>query len=151
MFELSPLLLAYATLFVSSFVAATLVPAGSELVVTGMLLGHSERLWPVVAIATLGNTLGGLTSYAIGRLLPRPSASEVDSHTSARLSPRAQAWLARYGVLALLLSWLPLVGDALCVGAGWLRFSVWSSTVCIGVGKFLRYLVLAYASVSVGG
>lgn len=134
----------YLGLFVSSFVAATLIPAGSELVVSGLLLHHPERLWPVLGVATLGNTLGGLTSYGLGRLIPMGAASEAGSEVHRRISPRAQRLLRQYGLYTLLLSWLPVIGDGLCVGAGWLRLPLGRSALAIGLGKFLRYAVLAW-------
>ena len=100
-----------ATLFVAAFVSATVLPANSEIVLVAVLRSFPERALEAIAVATLGNTLGGATTYGIGRLLPRRAAP----------SERALAWVRRYGALALLLSWVPIVGDALCVAAGWLR------------------------------
>jgi membrane protein YqaA with SNARE-associated domain len=82
-------------------------------------------------VATAGNTLGGLTSYLVGRLFPRPREN------------RALAWLARYGPAALLLSWVPVIGDGLCVAAGWLRQNVALAATFIATGKFARYWALA--------
>ena len=84
-----------------------------------------------VAVATLGNTLGGMTSYLLGRMIPN------------RADSRAIIWLHRYGYWALLFSWIPLFGDALCVGAGWLRFNPYVSLVLFAVGKLFRYLLVA--------
>ncbi|HUF21139.1 MAG TPA: YqaA family protein [Burkholderiales bacterium] len=120
-----------ATLFASSFLAATLLPGGSEVVLLAVLATESASRGAAIGVATVGNTLGALTSYAIGRLLP-PS---IDSRALARLQ--------KYGTPVLLLSWLPLVGDALCVAAGWLRSNIWSSIVFIAAGKFLRYVAVA--------
>ena len=119
------------TLFASSFVAATLLPGGSEAVLFAFLKLRSVDLWSALAVATLGNTLGGMTSYLIGRLVPR------------RQPLRAAATLQRYGSPALLLSWLPLLGDALCVGAGWLRINAWLAAFFMALGKFARYLAVA--------
>ncbi|MEX0960701.1 MAG: YqaA family protein [Burkholderiales bacterium] len=120
-----------ATLFVSSFLAATLLPGGSELVLLVVLATESASRGAAIGVATVGNTLGALTSYAIGRLLPR----SIDSRALVRLQ--------KYGTPVLLLSWLPLVGDALCVAAGWLRSHFWLATLYIALGKFLRYLAIA--------
>lgn len=120
-----------ATLFVSSFLAATLLPGGSELVLLAVLATESASRSAAIGVATVGNTLGALTSYAIGRLLPR----SIDS--------RALSSLQKYGTPVLLLSWLPLVGDALCVAAGWLRSHFWLATFYITLGKFLRYVAIA--------
>jgi membrane protein YqaA with SNARE-associated domain len=119
------------TLFASSFLAATLLPGGSEVVLFAVLSATPELAWRAVAIATLGNTLGGLTSYALGRLLP----------TAKPL--RGISILQRYGAPALLLSWVPLIGDALCVAAGWLRVHPVLATVYIALGKLARYAAIA--------
>jgi membrane protein YqaA with SNARE-associated domain len=118
-------------LFLSSFLAATLLPGGSELVFLGVLASGTSSLWPALGVATLGNTLGGLSSYLVGRLVP-----------GTRSGGRALDWLKRFGSPVLLLSWLPLIGDGLCVAAGWLRLSPWWATLFIAFGKFARYYVI---------
>ena len=121
------------SLFLASLIAASLLPGGSELVLLAVLHRHPDLFWQAVGVATLGNTLGGMSSYAIGRLIPN------------RAQHRSIATLRRYGAWALLLSWTPIVGDALCLAAGWLRLNVWTSAVAIAAGKFVRYLVVAGA------
>jgi membrane protein YqaA with SNARE-associated domain len=118
-------------LFSSSFLAATLLPGGSEVVLYGMLKLHPEQFWPALGAATLGNTLGGMSSYLIGRLIPQ--RKEMTGLEAVR----------RYGAPALLLSWVPVLGDPLCVAAGWLRVNPWSAGLFLGLGKFGRYLALA--------
>lgn len=118
-------------LFASSFLAATLLPGGSEAVLFGALKLHPDLLWPILGVATLGNTLGGLSSYLIGRLIPQK--------TQLKGLPVIQRW----GSPALLLSWVPLIGDPLCVAAGWLRLNPWWSTLFIATGKFARYWIIA--------
>ena len=118
-------------LFVSSFLAATLLPGGSEAVLFGVLKLHPDQLWAALAVATLGNTLGGMSSWLIGRLIPptRPlKGLEI---------------VRRWGSPVLLLSWVPLLGDPLCVAAGWLRLNPWWSVLFIALGKFARYWVIA--------
>jgi membrane protein YqaA with SNARE-associated domain len=124
-----------AGLFVSAFVSATVLPGNSELVLLAFLHSFPERVAAAIAVATVGNTLGGLTTYGIGRLLPQRKAPPE----------RALRWVRRYGAVALLLSWVPLVGDALCAAAGWLRVPWWAATLAMAVGKLARYLVLAEA------
>ncbi|MEO8159714.1 MAG: YqaA family protein [Betaproteobacteria bacterium] len=119
-------------LFLSSFLAATLLPGGSEVVFAGVLASGASTLWPALAVATLGNTLGGLTSYLVGRLVP-----------DRKLGGRALEWVRRWGSSVLLLSWVPIIGDALCVAAGWLRLSVGWSVLFIALGKFARYYLIA--------
>ncbi|MEK7737550.1 MAG: DedA family protein, partial [Pseudomonadota bacterium] len=86
-------------LFVSSFLAATLLPGGSEAVLFAVVLRHPEQTAMALALATLGNTMGGMSTYLLARLLPRK-----------QLPPRL-AVLQRYGAATLVLAWAPLVGD----------------------------------------
>jgi len=118
-------------LFVASFLAATLLPGGSEAVLYGVLKLHPDRYWPALGVATLGNTLGGMSSYLLGRLIPQ------------KKDLRGLDTVRRYGSPALLLSWVPFVGDPLCVAAGWLRLNPWWSALFMAAGKLARYVVVA--------
>lgn len=120
-----------ASLFLSSLLAATLLPGGSEAVLFAVLKTHPETLWPALAVATLGNTLGGMISFGMGWLLPQTQQlKHVDK-------------LRRYGPPALLLAWVPLIGDALCLAAGWLRLNPWQAVLFMAIGKFARYWLIA--------
>ncbi|MDO9054004.1 MAG: DedA family protein [Gallionella sp.] len=119
------------SLFTSSFLAATLLPGGSEAVLFAVLKGYPELLWTALALATLGNTLGGLVSFGMGWLLPQ---TQQLKHVEK---------LRRYGTPALLLAWVPLIGDALCLAAGWLRLCWWQAALFMTIGKFARYWVIA--------
>ena len=121
-------------LFAAAFLSATLLPGGSEIVMVAYLRMHPDMTVGALIIATAGNTLGGLSSVWLGRRLPIAPTE--------RWSAGALAWIQRHGALALLLSWLPLVGDALCVAAGWLRLPWAPVALWITLGKFLRYLVV---------
>lgn len=134
-----------ASLFVSSFLAATLLPGGSEAVLFGVLRLHPQLFWPAIGLATAGNTLGGLTSYLIGRFIP-PAGPQTEEGARHAQTQRALAWVRRYGSPALLLAWAPLIGDALCVAAGWLRMGAGGVTLFMALGKFLRYLAIAHWS-----
>lgn len=118
-------------LFIASFLAATLLPGGSEVVLIAVIHRHPDAVLHAVAVATVGNTLGGCTSYLIGRLIPNRARS------------KALIYLHKYGYWALLFSWVPLFGDALCVAAGWLRFNPWLSLLLFAIGKLLRYALVA--------
>jgi membrane protein YqaA with SNARE-associated domain len=120
-------------LFVVSFAAATVLPGGSEVALVAAIHRHPELLWSASAVATVGNTLGAMTSYGIGRLIPN------------RVRHASVVQLQRYGYWALLLAWLPLVGDALAVAAGWLRLDPWISIAALAIGKLARYLLVAGA------
>ncbi|MBZ0104417.1 MAG: DedA family protein [Sulfuricella denitrificans] len=121
-------------LFLSSFLGATLLPGGSEIVLFTLLKLHPQLLWPALASATIGNTLGAMTSYLLGRLFPR------DHHH------RSIVWLRRLGSPVLLLAWTPLIGDALCVAAGWLRINPWYAALFMLIGKGARYGVVTLAA-----
>ena len=120
-------------LFVAAFISASVLPGSSEIVLIAVLHQHPDQWWPAVLLATVGNTLGSMTSFLIGRLIPN------------KVQGRAIVRVHKYGYWVLLLAWVPLAGDALCVAAGWLRFSPWWSLLMIGIGKFARYLILAGA------
>jgi len=126
-------------LFASSFLAATLLPGGSEAVLFGVLRLHPGSAASALAIATLGNTLGGMTSYLLGRLLPAAPA------TGSR-SARAVAHARRFGSPSLLAAWVPLLGDPLCVAAGWLRLNWAAAMGFMALGKLGRYLFVAYVA-----
>ena len=121
------------SLFISSFLAATLLPGGSEAALFGVLKGYPETLWAALLVATIGNTLGGMFSFGMGWLLPQ---TQQLKHVEK---------LRRCGTPALLLAWVPLLGDALCLAAGWLRLNPWRAALFMAVGKFARYWVIALA------
>ncbi|MFD1801954.1 YqaA family protein [Mixta tenebrionis] len=130
-------MLSYGSLFASSFLSATLLPGSSELLLATLLLNGTTPVSGLVFAAAVGNTLGGLTNVILGRLLPLRRGRWHDT---------AIAWLRRLGPAALLFSWLPLIGDLLCVLAGWLRFSWLPVVLFLAIGKTLRYVVVATAT-----
>jgi membrane protein YqaA with SNARE-associated domain len=121
-----------AALFAASFVAATLFPLPSEAALFAYLQLHPERAALAVAVATLGNTAGGMTSYLIGRLVPQK-----------KLDLKAVRSVKRYGAPMTFFAWLPLVGDALCVAAGWLRIPWAAALGFMAAGRLARYIVVA--------
>ena len=95
--------------------------------------------WSLLAVATLGNTLGGMSSWGLGRLLSwRYPMTDLTKSAHRRAVDRLRQW----GSPALLLSWVPFLGDPLCVAGGWLRIPWLVSLVYIGLGKGIRYAVL---------
>lgn len=119
------------SLFASSFLAATLLPGGSEIALFAVLKNFPDTYWTTLVVATAGNTLGGMVSFGMGWLLP---PTKQLKHVEK---------LHKYGTPALLLAWAPLLGDALCLAAGWLRLNLWYATLFMAVGKFARYWVIA--------
>ena len=131
-------------LFLSAFVSSTLFPGGSEVVLGVLAAERHYDPWLLLAIASFGNTLGALTTWLLGYLLVRrfPLEDHLSKHRQ-----RALAWLRRWGSPALLLSWLPVVGDPLCFAAGFLRLPFLASLVFIALGKAARYAVILLAFV----
>lgn len=131
---------AYLGLFLISFVAATLLPAYSEVVFAGLLAsGHEPLLlW---GWATAGNTLGAVVNYLIGRFLLRFRERRWFPFQPGTLG-RAQRWFQRYGVWSLLMAWAPVGGDALTFIAGVMRVRFWLFLTLTAVGKGARYAIL---------
>jgi membrane protein YqaA with SNARE-associated domain len=128
-----------AALFAASFVAATVFPLPSEAALFAYLKLHPEHTALAVTVATVGNTAGGMTSYFIGRFIPQK-----------KLHSTAVERVRRYGAPVTVLAWLPIVGDALSVAAGWLRMN-WLLVLCfMGLGRLARYVVVAMLSTPLG-
>lgn len=122
------------SLFVSSFLGATLLPGGSEAVLYAVLKAYPGSLWLALLVATLGNTLGGMISFGMGWLLPQ---TQQLKHVGK---------VRQYGTPVLLLAWTPLLGDALCLAAGWLRLNIWQAALFMATGKFARYWVISFVT-----
>ena len=131
----------YPALFLLSFLASTLVPLGSEWLL-GVLLLNDFDPTSTVLVATLGNSCGALTTYAIG-LWGGPYLTQRLLRIRPESQRRAEHHFNRYGSWALLFSWLPVIGDPLCLVAGVLRAGLWRFILLVLVGKFVRYLVVA--------
>lgn len=140
-------------IFVVSTLAATLIPFGSEPVLFAYVREMPEMYWPAMAAATAGNVAGGAISYGMGRAGRRGyEAWRGRPVGTAPARPRDDRWhryargvLERLGPPAMLLAWLPGIGDPLCAVAGWLRFAFWPSLIYMAIGKFLRYLFITGA------
>lgn len=149
------------SVFLVSFVSATLIPLGSEPVVYGMVKLRPDLFWETVAVATVGNVLGGVVDYWMGRgaewmlerrlhldehglPMHRAVAGTADGTTSApsKWHQRAVHWMERFGAFGCILSWLPGIGDPLCAVAGWLRLPFWRCVLWMTVGKCLRYITM---------
>ena len=120
------------SVFIISFISATLLPLGSEPAVFAVIKANPMLFWPVILIATIGNTLGGVVNYWMGYYAKAAFAKERAS--------RWFAWLGHYGAKTMLLAWVPVIGDPLCTLAGWLNLPFWPSVAYMALGKLLRYL-----------
>ncbi len=154
------------SIFVVSFVSATLIPLGSEPVVYGMVKLRPDLFWETIAVATVGNTLGGIVDYWMGRgaewMLERKlhldehglpvhlavtdgaplSDAAAPSDAPGKWHQRAVSWMERFGPFGCVLSWLPGIGDPLCAVAGWLRLPFWRCVLWMAIGKCLRYIAM---------
>ena len=125
-------------LFSTSFLASTLLPGGSEALFLYTLSESLHPVWLIVTVATIGNALGSMTNWVIGWLIERrkPLVRESDRKALARVE--------RYGSPILLFAWLPVIGDPLCLAAGWAGVPVFRAALFITAGKFGRYMALYF-------
>lgn len=138
----------YLTLFGWSFLAATIIPLGSEPALVAFVR-RDLPFWPLVLVATLGNYLGACTTYVLAKVAARALTARAAAQGAAGAggnAARAARLMASRGAPILLLSWVPLLGDALVAAAGaagtpFVSFSIWTIA-----GKFLRYLAVAWAA-----
>jgi membrane protein YqaA with SNARE-associated domain len=136
-----------AGLFVVSFLAATLLPGSSEAALAALLAQGIEPRWALVGVASVGNVLGSLANWLLGRWIEHYRDRRWFPVSPATLA-RAQGWYARWGRWSLLLSWAPFIGDPLTVAAGVMRERLLPFLLLVGVAKTARYLVVAHAVVS---
>lgn len=135
-------LIPYLSLFLVAFGAATLLPLQSEAVLAGLLLAGGQPVWALLLVATLGNVLGSLVNWVLGRFLADFRHKKWFPVSESAIE-RAQATYRRYGRWTLLLSWLPVIGDPLTLVAGLMRESPWVFLLLVTLAKAGRYLAVA--------
>ena len=142
---MSDAVVVYATLFASSFLAATILPLASEPVLFATVLA-GYPLWLTTVVVTVGNVLGGCTTYWLARraaaVLERRGVADLDDSRAGRL-------VRRFGRPAMLLSWVPLVGDALVAVAGAVRMPFLPFLLWLAIGKAARYAVVAWSAAAI--
>ena len=127
-------------LFISAFVSSTLAPGGSEAVLAFLIVDGQYTPFYLVLLATLGNTLGALTTYYLGYI----ASSKLQAKTTQKKHfDKAYELIQRYGSVALIFSWLPVIGDVLCLAAGWVKLNLIKSLCFITLGKFARYYLIS--------
>jgi membrane protein YqaA with SNARE-associated domain len=141
-------LAAYFGLFGAAFLAATILPAQSEAVLAMMVLAERYPLAILIGIASLGNVLGSVVNWALGRGIEHYRDRRWFPVSPAQLE-RAEDWYRRYGKWSLLASWVPIVGDPLTVVAGVLRVPLPTFVALVTIAKAGRYLVLAWVTLEV--
>lgn len=134
----------YAGLFLSAFGAATLLPLQSEAVLVAPLLNGSYSLWLLLGIATLGNVLGSLVNWLLGRSVELFKDRRWFPVSAAQLE-KSRGHYRRWGHWSLLLSWLPIIGDPLTLVAGVMREPLWRFILIVSLAKAARYAVVAMA------
>ena len=132
---------AYGGLFVVAFVAATILPMQSEAMLAGLLISDAYSTFLLLVVASVGNILGSVVNWLLGRGVER-FRDRSWFPASPKALDRAERWYRRYGRWTLLLSWMPIGGDALTVVAGVLREPFWSFLVLVAIAKIGRYLVI---------
>ncbi|UES48967.1 YqaA family protein [Roseibium aggregatum] len=135
-------------LFGVSFLAATLLPAQSELGLSGLIALGTEPVVLLVAAASLGNTLGSMVNWGLGRSATAWSTASWFPVKPDKLA-KATGWYHRYGRWSLLLSWAPIIGDPLTLAAGVLKEPFWSFTLLVAIAKTARYVAVALITLQV--
>lgn len=138
---------AYLTLFLLSFLASTIVPVGSEWLLAALVVGGYDPA-SCVAVATAGNTLGACTTYGIG-LYGGPFLIGRILRIGDEARQSAERFYARYGSWSLLLSWLPIVGDPLCLVGGILRVRFGRFSILVFLGKLARYIIVTLVALGI--
>lgn len=128
-------------LFFSAFISSTIAPGGSEAVLAYMVSENKINVEQLVLIATIGNTLGALTTWFLGYLAAKKFPAE---ELLAEKKQKSLQFVKRWGVWTLFFSWLPVIGDGLCFAGGWLKLPLLISSVVIFIGKAIRYIFIAY-------
>jgi membrane protein YqaA with SNARE-associated domain len=144
MIDIMPLLTdyGYISLFITSFLASTILPLGSEGLVVLMVLGNFN-IYTVVLVASVANFLGSCTSYYIG-YTGRSLVISKYLHISDNQLKRAEESFKKYGAFSLLFTWLPGIGDAITVAGGLLRYRFSYFAILVFAGKLFRYMAVAY-------
>ncbi|MBW4960836.1 YqaA family protein [Sulfitobacter sp. CW3] len=135
-------MIGYFGLFSAAFIAATFLPMQSEALLVALMLGNQHTLVILLLVATAGNVLGSVVNWVLGRVALQLKHKRWFPANDAQLA-RAEIWYHRYGRWSLLVSWFPVVGDALTIMAGVLREPLWSFVAIVTVGKAARYIALA--------
>ena len=134
--------LGYIGLFLATFLAATIIPFSSEVVLVGMLAAGFDSTG-VVIVATVGNTMGGMSSFYLG-YLGKWTWIENKLKVPREKVLRFKSWIDKYGSITAFFCWLPFIGDILAIALGFFRAKVWMVFMLMFVGKLLRYLLVVW-------
>jgi membrane protein YqaA with SNARE-associated domain len=136
------------------FLSATLLPIPSELFLLAYLKAFSEYKILGIICASIFNTAGGLVSYYLGIILKNQIANKVIKHkeynNQSKLNKKnkikriAYIYIRKYGSICLIFAWLPIIGDIICLGSGYFKLNIYTSTFYMLIGKSLRYIIVSY-------
>lgn len=132
----------YIGLFLASFLAATILPFGSEFVFAGLIASGMDA-WICVGVASVGNWLGGMTNYYLGRLGKIEWIEKYLKVSKDRID-KMQKWLDKKGAVMAFFSFLPAVGDIIALALGYMKANVYIVNICMFLGKFIRYVLIMY-------
>ena len=130
-----------AGLFLLSFLAATLLPGGSEAALIGMAALSTHSILTLLIVASIGNTLGAVLNYWLGHFALQYQDREWFPVSKADLT-KAQGWFTHWGQWSLLLAWVPIIGDPLTMAAGLMRMSFGRFLILVAISKTTRYMVI---------
>lgn len=140
------MVLEYLSLFVSAFLSATILPLGSEGVLA-LLIYQGLPIWTCLLIATLGNSLGGLTNYMLGHIGNLQLLKKYFNLETTKI----KAWKSyadQYGAYLAFFAWVPFIGDPILIALGFFRVNAWSVIILMTLGKFLRYALVVFTASS---
>ncbi len=132
----------YLTLFLSAFVAATILPAQSEALLAYHVSVHPQSVMPIITVATIGNVLGSIVNWWLGRQVEKIKEKSWFPISEQELS-KGKLYYRKFGRYSLLFSWLPFIGDPITIVAGVLREPLWSFVILVTISKCSRYLFVA--------
>ncbi|MDD2244175.1 MAG: YqaA family protein [Dysgonamonadaceae bacterium] len=139
----------YWGLLLASFLAATILPLGSEVVFSALIVAGLD-VWTCILFATIGNALGGLTCYLIGSL---GKIEWVEKYLKIKREKieKMQIWLQGKGAFMGFFAFVPGVGDLIIVALGFMRSNIWITTLSMTLGKFIRYVALGFGTDAIIG
>ena len=137
----------YLSLFLSSFLAATLLPAQSEAVLALQLASNKNELWYLILIATLGNVSGALVNWYLGKFFTQYKEKKWFPIKGNKLE-KGEKYYRKYGRFSLLLSWVPIIGDPITLVAGILKEPLWSFLILVTIAKGLRYIFVVFITLN---
>jgi len=138
----------YFILFFWSFLAATIIPGTSEIYLVA-LISKYNILWLPVIVASIGNILGGVTTYYLGRYSTDYLNKRKNTNNRFKINQKALKIIKKYGPFALILSWVPIIGDVIVGIAGVLKLPKKASFFWMSIGKFLRYLLIGLSTLGI--